>query len=262
MSPVQCRTDIFRGRLPETKRILGLSARDAKRRLMQSSHPRFSEWLFRLIGTAIGRLIYKVTTFGVENLPERGFLLLPNHLTWVDAVILQIACPRPIRFVIYEDFYRDRRLAPILRLVRTLPVSERRSKDSLKAAVDCIRQGEVVCIFPEGELSRTGTLLRLKRGYEIIARQAKCPVVPAWMDRLWGSIFSFRGGKFFWKWPRQFPRYPVTVAFGDPLAARESGAAAVRQRFLELGEFCYSRRPFLRGHLAQACLRGLKKNFG
>ena len=80
---------------------------------MQSSHPRFSEWLFRLIGTFVGRLIYKVTTFGAEKLPEGGFLLLPNHLTWVDAVILQMACPRPIRFVIYEDFYRDRRLAPL-----------------------------------------------------------------------------------------------------------------------------------------------------
>ena len=150
-------------------------------------------------GRLLVRCFYRVTMLGLENIPAGGFLLLPNHLTWVDALILQISCPRPIRFVIYEDFYRDRRLAPLLRLVGALPVSERRSKDSLKAAVELIQQGEVVCIFPEGELSRTGSLLRLKRGYELIARQAKCPVVPAWMDRLWGSIFSFRGGKFFWK---------------------------------------------------------------
>jgi acyl-[acyl-carrier-protein]-phospholipid O-acyltransferase/long-chain-fatty-acid--[acyl-carrier-protein] ligase len=230
--------------------------------MQSSSHPRFSEWLFRLIGGAIVRLIYKVTAFGVEKLPEGGFLLLPNHLTWVDALILQISCPRPIRFVIYEDFYRDRRFAPLLRLVGALPVSERRSKDSLKAAVELIQQGEVVCIFPEGELSRTGSLLRLKRGYELIARQAKCPVVPAWMDRLWGSIFSFRGGKFFWKWPTHMPRYPVTVAFGDALPPSDADIATVRQRFLALGEFSYSRRPMLKGHLADACFRGLMKRGG
>lgn len=232
------------------------------RRMQSAPRSRFAEWLFRLIGTAIARLVYRVTTFGREKLPEGGFLLLPNHLTWVDALILQISCPRPIRFVIYEDFYRDRRLAPLLRLVGALPVSEKRSKDSLKAAVELIEQGEIVCIFPEGELSRTGSLLRLKRGYEIIARQAKCPVVPAWMDRLWGSIFSFRGGKFFWKWPAKWPRYSVTVAFGDALPARSAGVATVRQHFLRLNEFCYSRRPVLRGHLAMACLNGLKKHFG
>ena len=224
--------------------------------------PSFAEWLFRLIGTSLARILYKVTSFGAEKLPEGGFLLLPNHLTWVDAIILQIACPRPIRFLVYEDFYRNRRLAPLLRLFGTLPISEKRSKDSLKAAVELIQQGEIVCIFPEGELSRTGTLLRLKRGYELIARQAKCQVVPAWMDRLWGSIFSYRGGKFFWKWPRRLGRYPVTVAFAEPLAAREADAAAVRQQFLYLGEFCYSMRPSLRGHLGRACIAGLKKNSG
>src|SRR4026209_1437057 len=101
---------------------------------MQSSpRSRFAEWMFRLLGTSLARLVYRVTTFGADKLPEGGFLLLPNHLTWVDAVILQVACPRPIRFVVYEDFYRDRRLAPLLRLVGTLPVSETRSKDSLNA---------------------------------------------------------------------------------------------------------------------------------
>jgi acyl-[acyl-carrier-protein]-phospholipid O-acyltransferase/long-chain-fatty-acid--[acyl-carrier-protein] ligase len=230
---------------------------------MQSSpRPRFAEWVFRLLGTNLARLVYRVTTFGADKLPEGGFLLLPNHLTWVDALILQVACPRPIRFVIWEEFYRSRRLAPMLRLVGALPVSDRRAKDSMRAAVELVEQGEVVCIFPEGELSRTGSLLRLKRGYELIARQAKCPVVPAWMDRLWGSIFSFRGGKFFWKWPKQIARYPVTVAFGEALPAKEADIATVRQHFLNLNEFCYSRRPFLERHVAEACVRGLKKRLG
>jgi acyl-[acyl-carrier-protein]-phospholipid O-acyltransferase/long-chain-fatty-acid--[acyl-carrier-protein] ligase len=226
---------------------------------MQNRSP-FAEWLFRTVGAGLARLIYKVTPLGVENLPEGGFLLLPNHLTWVDAVLLQLACPRPIRFVIWEDFYHNRKLAPMLRLIGALPISDKHAKDSIRKAVDLIQQGEIVCIFPEGELSRSGSLLRLKRGYELIARQAKCPVVPAWMDRLWGSIFSYRGGRFFWKWPSKWPRFPVTIAFGEVLPARSADIGTLRQRFLDLGEFCYSRRPYLRGHLADACLRGLLKH--
>src|SRR5688572_30823543 len=119
---------------------------------------KFAEWLFRLIGTIITRLVYRVTPFGTEKLPEGGCLLLPNHLTWVDALVLQVACPRPIRFIIWEEYYRDRRLAPLLRLIGALPMTDRRAKESIRAAVELIEQGEIVCIFPEGELSRTGTL--------------------------------------------------------------------------------------------------------
>ncbi len=222
--------------------------------------PAFSQWLTRFVGKNIARLFYKVTAHGVETLPEGGFLLLPNHLTWVDAFILSLACPRPIRFLIYEDFYRNRAMQPYLRALGCVPISEKRAKDAIRVASDLLKRGEVVCIFPEGALSRSGSLLKLRRGYELIARQAKCPVVPAWMDRLWGSIFSFRGGKFFWKWPRRWFRNPVTVAFGAPLPPRASDVATVRQRCLELSAFCYQRRPFLRGHLAEACFRGLHRN--
>ena len=196
---------------------------------------------------------------GAETLPSGGFLLLPNHLTWIDAVILQAACPRPIRFIVWEDYYRSRRLAPLMRFFGVLPISNTRAKETMKHSIDALKRGEVVCIFPEGSLSRSGTLLRLQRGYEVIARQAKVPVVATWMDQLWGSIFSFRGGRFFWKWPRAF-RYPVTVAFGAPLDPREAGIDVVRQLFLSLGEQCYQQRAFLSGNLAAACLKTLSRD--
>jgi acyl-[acyl-carrier-protein]-phospholipid O-acyltransferase/long-chain-fatty-acid--[acyl-carrier-protein] ligase len=228
--------------------------------MQHSPPPAFTQWIVRFVGKALARLLYRVTPHGVDRLPKGGFLLLPNHLTWVDAFILSLACPRPIRFIIYEDFYNERRLQPFLRALGCVPISEKRAKDAIRVASDLLKAGEIVCIFPEGELSRSGTLLRLRRGYEIIARQAKVPVVTAWMDQLWGSIFSFRGGKFFWKWPERWPRYEVTVAFSEPIPAREADIATVRQHLLNLGEFCYTRRPFLRGHLAHACLRGLKRH--
>ncbi|MCE9609736.1 MAG: AMP-binding protein [Chthoniobacter sp.] len=218
----------------------------------------FLERLIRTGGALLARCIYRISAHGAERLPAGGFLLLPNHLTWVDAIVLQLACPRPIRFLVFDDIYNARLLNPIFRAVGALPISPRKAKDAVRAASDAILAGDIVCIFPEGELSRSGMLLRLKRGYELIARTAKCPVVPAWTDNLWGSIFSFKGGKYFFKWPSQIP-YPVTVAFGDPVPAEKADIALVRERFLELGEFCYQQRPMLRGHLGEACLRGLRR---
>ena len=218
----------------------------------------FLEFLIRRGGALLARCIYRVAAHHTERLPAGGFLLLPNHLTWVDAIVLQLACPRPIRFIVDAEIYRRRRLYPFLHAVGALPISSRKAKDAVRAASEAIAAGAIVCIFPEGELSRSGMLLRLKRGYELIARTAACPVVPVWTDNLWGSIFSFKGGRYFFKWPEHFP-YPVTVAFGEPLTAEQAAIATVRERFLELGEFCYQQRPMLRGHLGEACLRGLKR---
>ena len=227
----------------------------------QQKTPPFAEWLIRKILTVIARIPYQITAHGLDRLPGGGFLMLPNHLTWIDAILLQIACPRTIRFIIWESYYYNRIFRPFLSFIGAIPISNTRAKDAIRTAIDYLKAGEIVCIFPEGELSKSGALLRIQRGYELIARQAKCPVVPVWMDQIWDSVFSYRGGRFFWKKPKSL-RFPVTVAFGEPMDPHRANAAIVRQRFLELSEFCFQRRPFLSGHLADACLRGLKKNPG
>src|SRR5882724_1326522 len=201
---------------------------------------------------------YRVTALGTEHLPKGGFLLLPNHITWVDAIVLQLACPRPIRYVIDEEFYRKRVLHPFLRTVRCIPINVRHSHSAIRVAAEQIAAGEIVCLFPEGQLERAGTLLRLQRGYELIARHANAAVVPVWLDQLWGSVFSFQGGRFFTKLPKRIP-YPVTIAFGKPIEANAADIATVREELLKLGEFCYSRRPSLDRHLAEECVRGLKR---
>ena len=209
-------------------------------------------------GRALMRCFYRVTAFGTEDLPKGGFLLLPNHITWVDAIVLQLACPRPIRYIIDEEFYRKLILHPFLRAVRCIPIDTRHPRSAIRAAAEQIAAGEIVCLFPEGQLTRSGTLLRLRRGYEVIACHAKSPVVPAWLDQLWGSIFSFQGGRFFTKLPRKIP-YRVTVSFGKPLDCESADMATVREELLKLGEFCFSRRPLLDRHLGEACVRGLKR---
>lgn len=211
------------------------------------------------LGRSLVRCFYQVTALGTDNLPKNGFLLLPNHITWVDAIVLQLACPRPIRFIIDQEFYRKPILHPFLRTLRCIPIETRHSHSAIRVATEKIAEGEIVCLFPEGALERAGTLLRLRRGYELIARHANAPVVPVWLDQLWGSIFSFQGGKFFRKLPKRIP-YPVTIAFGKPLEADAADIAIVREELLKLGEFCFSRRPALDRHLAEPCVRGLKRS--
>ncbi len=218
---------------------------------------RFRQTVFRFFGNLVAGIFYRVRTFGLENLPQSGFLLVPNHMTYVDAVVLQLSCPRPIRFIVHESIYRIGWLTPVFKLVEAIPISSVRAKEALREAADRIRKGEIVCIFPEGELSRTGTLIKLRKGFELIARLAECDIVPVWLDGLWGSIFSFEGGRYFLKIPKRIPQL-ATIAFGLPIPAGSGDIGTTRERLLELGEFCYQRRPELAGHLGRATIRGLK----
>src|SRR6266516_3140382 len=216
------------------------------------------ERTLHIIAGPVLRCLYRVTTHGLRNLPRGGFLLLPNHITWVDAIVLQLACPRPIRYIIDQEFYRKPLLRPFLRIVHCIPIDARHSHTAVRAATKRIAEGEIVCLFPEGQLERAGTLLRLQRGYELIARHAKAPIVPTWLDKLWGSIYSFQGGRFVTKLPKKIP-YRITVAFGKPLDYEIADMATVREELLKLGEFCFSQRRALDRHLAEACVRGLKR---
>src|SRR5438270_7586401 len=221
-------------------------------------HISAGERALNFFGRPLVKFFYRLRALGLENLPEGGFLLLPNHITWVDAIVLQLACPRPIRYIVDQEFYRRPMLRSFMRTVGCIPIDVRHSRSAIRAATEQIAAGEIVCLFPEGQLTRSGTLLRLRRGYELIAQHANAAVVPVWLDRLWGSIFSFQGGKFFTKWPKEIP-YRVSVAFGRPLEANAADIATVREELLKLGEFCYSRRASLDRHLAEACVRGLKR---
>src|SRR6266571_1308370 len=217
-----------------------------------------AERMLHFVGRPLVRVAYRITTFAAESLPAGGFLLLPNHISWVDAIVLQAACPRPIRYVIDQEFYHKPMLHPFLRIVGCIPMDIRHSRAAIRAAAEKIAEGEIACLFPEGQLERRGVLLRLQRGYELIARHARALVVPVWLDQLWGSIFSFKGGRFFTKLPRRIP-YPVTVAFGKALDAEKADFVTVREEMLKLGEFCYSHRSTLDRHLGRECIRGLKR---
>ena len=103
---------------------------------------------------------------------------------------------------------------------------------SLSEVTTALEAGEVVCVFPEGYPTRNGSMLPFRRGFEQVAQVRPLPIVPVYLDQVWGSIFSYWGGRLFWKRSRRGP-YPVTVAFGEALP-NDTSAARVRQVIQEI----------------------------
>src|SRR5437879_13200923 len=137
-----------------------------------------SERALHFLGRPLVRCFYRVRPLGTECLPRGGFLLLPNHITWVDAIVLQLACPRPIRYIIDREFYDKPFLRPFLRIVRCIPIEPRHSRSAIRAASEQIADGEIVCLFPEGQLERAGPFLLLARGQQWLRHPDTAPCVP------------------------------------------------------------------------------------
>ena len=150
---------------------------------------------------------------------------------------------RFIRFLVYRPYYENRAFHPLLKMMKAIPISAgREALASIDLARTELQNGHVVCIFAEGSISRTGNMLPFKRGFERMVEGLDVPVVPVYIDRIWGSVFSFKGGRFFWKLPLRIP-YPVTVAFGEPMPSTTSAAEA-RLALQSLGsDVAMERRP-------------------
>jgi acyl-[acyl-carrier-protein]-phospholipid O-acyltransferase/long-chain-fatty-acid--[acyl-carrier-protein] ligase len=203
-----------------------------------------------------------VRSRGAEHIPKTGgVLLIANHISYVDVIVLQLACPRPIRYMGYQGLSEHPFFDFVFRHCGVIPISSASPTEGMRAAIKALQAGEVVLIFPEGSISRTGQLMAIRKGFEVLARRARVPVVPAFVDGLWGSVFSFAGNKYLWKSPRLMPT-PVFVAFGRPLPPEEADCARARRALLDLGAEAFEERPVLRRHLAREAVRQLAKRPG
>jgi acyl-[acyl-carrier-protein]-phospholipid O-acyltransferase/long-chain-fatty-acid--[acyl-carrier-protein] ligase len=230
--------------------------------MLRSAFPRRTSLPFwiEVFATFIARVLYRVRSSGAEHFPKTGgVVLIANHLSYVDVAVLQLACPRPIRFIAHQALRHHAFMDWALRVSGCITISSRQPADGFKRAVKALRAGEVVCMFPEGQISRTGQLMQIKKGFELLVQQARVPVVAASIDGLWGSVFSFAGNKYLWKSPRLMPT-PVFIAFGQPQSHETATRAWARNELLDLGAVAFEERPALRRHIARECVRSLTKN--
>lgn len=201
------------------------------------------------------KTFYRLNVRGLENVPAQGgALVVCNHVSYVDVIVIGVALDRPVRFLSWEGFERVPVMRRIMRMMGTIPVAGDKAKEAVQRAADALKAGELVCIFPEGHVTRNGGVQELRRGFELIARRASVPILPMAIDGLWGSIFSFSGGKFFWKRPKHFPR-PVSLVVGRPYPVERH--IKTRLHLLELASEAFAMRPSLEGSLAREVVRGL-----
>ena len=201
--------------------------------------------LLRLLLVVLTHTLYRLDVAGRERVPARGgALLVPNHVSMADAVFLIASLDRPVRFLMFKGSYDHPLVKPFAKILGVIPISSdqgpREMIHSLRRATQALQDGELVCIFPEGQMTRIGQMMPFRRGMERIVKGVDVPIVPVNLDGVWGSIFSFAGGKFLWKLPRHLP-YPVRVTFGSPLPST-STAQEARQAVQDLGAEAFERR--------------------
>jgi acyl-[acyl-carrier-protein]-phospholipid O-acyltransferase/long-chain-fatty-acid--[acyl-carrier-protein] ligase len=201
--------------------------------------------LLRLLLWFATHTLYRLDVAGRENVPARGgALLTPNHVSMADAVLLIGSISRPIRFIMFKGSYEHPLVKPFAKIMGVIPIASdqgpREMIHSLRVATEALNNGEIVCIFPEGQMTRIGQMLPFRRGMERIIKGVDVPIIPVNLDGVWGSIFSFAGGRFLWKLPRKIP-YPVRVTFGKPLPPTAS-ALEVRRAVQDLGAEAFARR--------------------
>jgi acyl-[acyl-carrier-protein]-phospholipid O-acyltransferase/long-chain-fatty-acid--[acyl-carrier-protein] ligase len=236
--------------------VLTLAATIYAVRLMPDSVLRLLLWI-------LVHSVYRMRIQGRENLPATGgALIVANHLSLVDALLLMCSTDRQVRFLMFRDIYERPFIKPFAKLAGAIPISSavhpREMIRSLRDASDWIQSGHVACIFAEGEMTRTGQLLPFKRGLERIMKGVEAPIIPVNLDGVWGSIFSFERGRYVWKLPHRIP-YPVTITYGKPMPA-SSTAMDIRAVVQQLGSDAFLLRKKRTPTIARAFVRTARRH--
>ena len=199
------------------------------------------EYLLRFVAFFASRLVYRFKVRGDEHIPLRGAaILVCNHVSFVDAVLLMAASPRPIRFIMDHQIFRIPVLGALFRLAKAIPIAPQKVdaaayENAFAAARSVLDDGQLLCIFPEGGLTRDGTLQPFKGGIMKILETHPVPVVPLALHNLWGSFFSraeagramtrpFRRGRF----------SRIGLVAGAPMRAAEVSPEALHRRVSQL----------------------------
>jgi len=197
------------------------------------------EFLMRFLAWILIHTMYRVKKEGLDNVPETGpCIVVCNHVSYVDAIVIAACVRRPIRFVMDHRIFRVPFLNWLFRTMQSIPVASAREDAKLKEqafedAAAALRAGEVVGIFPEGTLTADGELGSFRPGVERMVQETPVPVVPMALRGLWGSFFSrSSGGKAMRRWRGMFSRIAIVAA--PPVPAEHVNLAALHDQVLAM----------------------------
>jgi len=190
------------------------------------------EFLMRFLVWMLTALMYRIRRINLDAIPDEGaFLLVCNHVSYVDALIIAGSCRRPVRFVMDHRIFKIPVFSFIFRTAGAVPIASRKQdpeiyESAFKKIAEYLQDGEVVCIFPEGMLTRDGEMNAFRPGVTRILSETPVPVIPLGLSGLWGSMFSFLGGRAIAKMPHRF-RARVTLNVGAPIPPENANLEAL-----------------------------------
>ncbi|MFK7861870.1 MAG: MFS transporter [Granulosicoccus sp.] len=197
------------------------------------------EFFMRFLIWLLIHTLYRVNKHGLDNIPEQGAAIVaPNHVSFVDALILGGCIKRPVRFVMYYKIYQIPVLNFIFRTARAIPIAAQKEDETLYTQAfeqmdAALQAGELLCIFPEGQITDDGQLNEFRSGIIRVLNKTPVPVIPVALQGLWGSLFSRKGGPAFFKLPRRlFAR--ITMNVGESIAPDKVSLGALQERVEQL----------------------------
>ncbi len=213
----------------------------------------------RMLFSIVLRAPYRIDVSNFHHIPRAGgVLLLGNHISWIDWAMVQIACPRPIRFVMQREIYNLWFLKPFLKAFGAIPIASGHSKAALQTINELLKAGEVVCLFPEGAISRNGQLGEFRHGYERTTEGVEGCIVPFYLHGLWGSKLSRASHKLNENRTRGIKRN-ILVVFGEPLPI-ETKAEQLKQKVFELSIGAWQQQTDWLEPIPLTWLRTAKRN--
>lgn len=194
--------------------------------------------LYRKGARLLAHAIYKPKYYGFERIPETGpAILIANHVSYVDGLIIFAGLKRPVHFLIDKNIYELPVVNYFMRLNGSIPIAPKREivEAALDQASEYLRRGELVCIFPEGRLTYTGSLGRFKPGIEFMVKRDPVPVYPIALNGLWGSVFSRKYLRARFRWlPRSLRRRDIRAICGEPIQPEDVHINRLQEIVLKL----------------------------
>jgi 1-acyl-sn-glycerol-3-phosphate acyltransferase len=198
------------------------------------------EFLMRFIAWLLIHTVHRVRGIDTDRIPDEGAaILVCNHVSYVDAIVIMAASPRPIRFVMDHRIFKIPILSWIFKTAKAIPIAPAKEDPWLmeKAYVDiaqALHEGELVCIFPEGKLTRTGEIDEFKGGIRKIVARSPVPVIPMALRGLWGSMLTRSEGNPFGRSFKRGPLSELALVVGEPLSAAQATPELLREQVAAL----------------------------